>query len=181
MWWVSQPFSYSMLGPLVLSWLPSLDPILHGAVPSWEAFYYILFCVWEGFGFFHSFLHMPDNPRPPREGPTTKMGCYSLSLPRRVTWTPHPGSNFQKTSGALLTNEDIKKSLQVRWLQQVNPLAWDQGIPGKAKNAMPVTTALKDPHKFPQKTQFPLGPKPAWDFNSSFSKFLSHGLLTPIP
>lgn len=29
------------------------------------------------------------------------------------------------------------------------------------------------------KTQFPLGLKPAWDFNPSFSKFLSHGLLIP--
>ena len=78
----------------------------------------------------------------PAEGCTTEMECHS---------GPYPGCKLWETLGTLLTNEDIKNSSGPYQLQ-VNPLAWDPSVQRKAKNATLVTTALKDPHKFPQKT-----------------------------
>lgn len=102
-----------------------------------------------------------------------------LSLSLGGSHGPHPGDNLWETLGALVTNKDIKNPSGPDWLQQVNPLAWDQGIPGKAKNTTLVTVALKDTHTFPRKTQDPLRPEAHMGLQPIISKFLSYGLLTP--
>lgn len=66
------------------------------------------------------------------------------------------------------------------WETQVSPLVWDQGIPGKAKTALPVIINLKNLSRFPNWKQFPLRPKAKWGLQSIISKFLQHGLLIPI-
>ena len=50
-------------------------------------------------------------------------------------------------------------------------------IPEKAENATSVTTALKNPHKFPPKTQYPLRPEALMGLQPIMSKFLCHRLL----
>ena len=47
--------------------------------------------VWEGFGFSHRFLHMLDCPSPFLGRDLLQKWNATLSLPRRVTWTPSRG------------------------------------------------------------------------------------------
>ena len=45
---------------------------------------------------------------------------------------------------------------QKPWEDKINPQVWDQGIPGRAHQAEPVITVLRDPTQFPNWKQYPL-------------------------
>ena len=45
---------------------------------------------------------------------------------------------------------------QTLWKDKLNPQVWDQGNPGRAQQAEPVITVLRDPTLFPNRKQYPL-------------------------
>lgn len=61
-----------------------------------------LFHAWEGFGFSHSFQHMPDCPSPLSQGGTHYKNGMPLSFPQGGSHGPHPGGNLWEISRTVL-------------------------------------------------------------------------------
>lgn len=55
------------------------------------------------------------------------------------------------------------------WETHINPIVWDQGIPGWAKIAVPVVIHLKDPSHFPNQKWFPLRPEVKQDLQPIYN------------
>ena len=137
-----------------------------------------LFHAWEGFGFSHSFQHMPDCPSPLSQGGTHYKNGMPLSFPQGGSHGPHPGGNLWEISRTVLMKISKIPPGQAGF-NKSNHWPGTREIPGKAENATSVTTALKNPHKFPQKTQYPLRPEALMGLQPITSKFLSHRILIP--
>ena len=142
-------FSYSISGPPVLSWLPPLDPSPPRPVPPGES------PVSQSAGLLPCASSVPgkdlDSPTvfdicltvpAHSQGGTHYKNRMPLSLPQGGSHGRHPGGNLWEISCA--TNED-KISSRPGWLQQVNPLARDQGNSRKSWKGNISHNSFKEP------------------------------------
>ena len=133
-----------------------------------------LLCCWDGQIFSHQFLVVPECPTPllgrdilTKLGTTLVMGSFSAPRALQLLVT---------------TEEPITPSIerdQKLWEDKINPQVWDQGIPGRAHQAEPVTIVLRDPTRFPNGKQYPLRKEAQGGLQPLINKFLACGLLVP--
>jgi hypothetical protein len=63
--------------------------------------------------------------------------------------------------------------------QQVSPFIWCDGIPGRAKTAIPIKIQFKDPNNYPNCKQYPLRQEAKEGLQPVVKRFLKHGLISP--
>ena len=100
-------------------------------------------------------------------GTTLVMGSFSapralqLLVTTEEPMTPSPMEREQRLGG------------------QNNPQVWEQGTPGRAPQAEPVITVLRDPTQFPNRKHYPLKREAREGLQPLINKFLACGLLVP--